>query len=131
MIAGIGSTRRFSVFASTTPTDMRKSFDSLARVVIDELGRDPMSGDLYLFVNARCTRAKVLHWDGTGLGLYIKRLEKGRFAAPWQRAHDGSITMTASELGLFLEGSKLVFFGSLSPEQVEPNKVVTRALSVA
>ena len=125
----IGVGRRVQVFASTRPTDLRKSFDTLMRLVIDELGRDPLSGDLHLFVNARCSRAKVIYWDGTGLCLFSKRLEKARFAAPWKRATDGVITMTMSELSLFLEGSQLVFIGALSPDEVEPNRVVKRVLS--
>ena len=126
----IGVSRRVQVFASTRPTDLRKSFDTLMRLVIDDLGRDPLSGDLHLFVNARCSRAKVIYWDGTGVCLFSKRLERGRFAAPWQRTTDGTITMTMSELALFLEGSKFVFIGSLAPEQVEPNRVATRDLTV-
>jgi transposase len=109
---------------------MRKSYDTLAHLVVADLGKDPLSGDVFLFVNASRTRAKCLLWDGTGLCIYQKRLERGRFAAPWQRSADGIITMTASELGLFLEGSQLVFIGALSPGEVEPNRVVTRTLSV-
>lgn len=108
---------------------MRKSFDTLARIVVDELGQDPLSGDIFLFVNGHCTRAKALMWDGSGLCIYQKRLERGRFAAPWQRTRDGVVTMTMSELSLFFEGSKLVFIGALSPDEVEPQRVATRALS--
>jgi transposase len=126
----IGAGRRIRVFASTRPTDMRKSFDTLSQVVISELGGDPLSGDVYLFVNARCTRAKCLLWDGTGLCIYQKRLERNRFAAPWKRTTDGTIAMTMSELALFLEGSKLVFIGSLSPDEIEPHRVVTKPLLV-
>jgi transposase len=116
------------VFAAATPTDMRKGFDSLARIVEEQLGRDPLSGDLFLFINSRRNRAKVLLWDGTGLAIYMKRLEKGRFAAPWARAREGVITMSAAELGLFLEGSQLVFVGRLSPNAIEPQRVATRDL---
>lgn len=121
--------RRFRVFASTKPTDMRAGFDSLVRLVVEDQGRDPLAGDLHLFVNARCTRAKVLFWDGTGLCVFSKRLERSRFAAPWQRAQDGVVVMTANELALFLEGSKLVFIGGLSPDEVEPNRVVSKDLA--
>jgi transposase len=111
------------------PTDLRKSFDTLSRLVVDDLGRDPLSGELYLFVNKRCTRAKVLLWDGTGLCIFMKRIEEGRFAAPWNRTDDKTIKMSASELSLFLEGSKLVFVGQLSPDPVMPNRVVSKILS--
>lgn len=116
------------VFVATKPTDMRKSYDTLSRIVVEELGHDPLSGDMYLFLNARCTRAKVLVWDGTGLVILMKRLERGRFAAPWKRATDGVIKMSTTELSLFLEGSQLVFVGQLSPDDVEPGRVLNKPL---
>lgn len=121
---------RHHVFAATKPTDLRKSFDTLARVASEELGRDPVSGDMFLFVNRACNRAKVLWYDGTGLCIFMKRLERGRFAAPWKRSDEGSIRMTESELQLFIEGSQLVFVGALSPEDIEPGTVVKRRLFV-
>jgi len=120
---------RGRVFAATKPTDMRKSYNTLARLVVEELGADPLSGDMYLFINARCTRAKVLLWDGTGMVILMKRLERGRFAAPWKRTADGVIKMSTSELSLFLEGSQLVFVGQLSPDEIEPSRVVKRHLT--
>jgi transposase len=98
--------------------------------VKDELRRDPASGDMFLFVNRACNRAKVLWWDGTGLCILQKRLERGRFAAPWKRTGDGIIRMTESELALFIEGSQLVFMGKLSKQEVEPKAVVKRRLYV-
>ena len=79
----IGSNRGLEVLALAEPCDMRKSYDSLSAVVRKELGRNPNSGTLYLFCNKRRTRAKVLMFDGTGLCIYMKRLEKGRFAPLW------------------------------------------------
>jgi transposase len=112
----IGSTRQVSVFACGAPTDMRKSFDSLYALVGQQLGRDPLSGDMFLFVGKNRRRAKVLFWDGTGLCVFAKRLEKGRFAAPWERLDlDGILRLTTSELALFLEGSELVGKVALSP----------------
>ena len=93
-------------------------------------GADPLSGDVYLFVNSRCNRAKVLLWDGTGLCIYMKRLERGRFAAPWKRQDDGAIILSRAELSLFIEGSQLVFMGQLSPDPVEPRRVATKSLVV-
>jgi len=124
------SARRRQVFAAAEPTDLRKSFDTLARVVEEEIRRDPASGDMFLFVNRACNRAKVLWWDGTGLCILQKRLEKGRFAAPWKRTDDGVIRMSESELALFIEGSQLVFMGKLSPDEVEPKAIVKRRLTV-
>ena len=62
----IGSTRQVAVWAYGAPADLRKGFDGLSGLVSQGLGRDPLSGDCYLFVNATRTRAKVLLWDGTG-----------------------------------------------------------------
>ncbi len=81
----IGLSRRVRVFAYTRPVDMRKQYDGLYALVVAELKADPLSGDLFLFTNRRRTRAKVLLWDGTGLCLYQKRLERGRFASLWLR----------------------------------------------
>lgn len=121
---------RVRVYAATKPTDMRKSYNTLCEIVKSEMGREPLSGELYLFTNARRTRAKVLFWDGTGLVIYMKRIEQNKFAAPWSRATEGSVVMSMAELQLFLEGSALVFVGKLSPEHVEPGRVVSRALTV-
>jgi transposase len=92
---------------------MRKSFDTLAAVVT-AAGLQPLSGELFLFVSKNRTRAKVLYWDGTGLCLFAKRLERGRFAAPWTSG--GAMKLTTTELALFLEGSTLIGKVPLSPE---------------
>jgi transposase len=126
----IFSGRRLRVFCATTPTDLRKSFDTLGRLVVADLGRDPLSGELFLFVNKRLNRAKVLWYDGTALSIMIKRLERGRFAAPWGSARDGVLSMSSTELSLFLEGSQLVFMGQLSPNDVLPKRVATRDLTI-
>ena len=111
----IGSTRHVSVFAFAAPTDMRKSYDTLAALVTQKLGRDVLSGDVFVFVGKTRRRAKVLYWDGTGLCVFQKRLERGRFAAPWERPGEKALRWTMSELSLFLEGSELVGRISLSP----------------
>jgi transposase len=107
--------------------DMRKGYEGLSALVREKLSSDPMSGDLYLFINARRKRAKVLLYDGTGMCIYMKRLDKGRFASPWQRGEGGTLKLTLSELSLFLEGSELVFFRRLSPEPIgeDDMRVVT------
>ena len=94
---------------------MRKSFDTLSLLVTQGLGRDVLSGDLFLFVSRNRRRAKVLYWDGTGLCVFAKRLEKGRFAAPWERGDGEGLRLTVSELALLLEGSELVGKMALSP----------------
>jgi len=112
----IGSTRAVAVFAYAAPVDMRKSYEGLSALVRNELRRDIMAGELYLFTNGRRTRAKVLMFDGTGLCIYMKRLDKGCFARLWRRDQEGeALSMTMSELSLFLEGSQLVGRRALSP----------------
>jgi transposase len=111
----IGSTRRVKVFAYGAPVDMRKQFDALSALVVGDLKHDVLDGDLFLFVSKSRKRAKVLYFDGTGLCLFAKRLEKGHFAALW--GEDATVaTMTTSELALFIEGSELVGRKPLSPE---------------
>lgn len=107
--------RRVTVYAYAQPTDMRKGFDGLTALVTAGLQRDPLNGDVYIFVSRDRVRAKVLHWDGTGLCVYAKRLERGRFASLWRDAGDAPITLTVSELELFLDGSTLVGRVALSP----------------
>jgi len=111
----IGLSRRVRVFAYTRPMDMRKQYDGLYALVVSELNADLLSGDLFLFTNRRRTRAKVLLWDGTGLCIYQKRIERGRFASLWRGDDEESFEMTLSELALFLEGSTLAGDLRLSP----------------
>lgn len=105
------------MFAYGAPVDLRKGFDGLAALVMHELGRDPLSGECFLFVSRHRTRAKVLLYDGTGLCLYHKRLEAGRFA---NLLGEGAIELTMSELALYLEGSRAVGRIALSPAAVAP-----------
>jgi len=107
--------RRVTVYAYARPTDMRKGFDGLSALVTEGLQRDPLNGDVYIFVSRDRVRAKVLHWDGTGLCIYAKRLERGRFAHLWRDERETPITLTVSELDLFLEGSTIVGRVALSP----------------
>jgi transposase len=111
----IGSTRNLSVWAYPAPVDLRNGYDGLSGIVQAKLKRDPLSGDCYLFTNRTRTRSKVLVWDGTGLCIYQKRLEHGRFACLWERERGGVVELTMSELALFLEGSKALERTKLSP----------------
>jgi transposase len=106
------------VFAYGQPADLRKGFEGLQGLVRTEFRANPLSGDLFLFVNARRKRAKVLLWDGTGQCVYSKRLEKGQFASLWTRPERTRIELTVAELDLFLEGSQLVGRIRLSPDRV-------------
>ena len=96
------------VFVARGATDMRKSFDTLAALVIDTVDEDPMSGHLFLFVNRRRNRAKILWWDRSGYCLLAKRLEHGQFRV-FDRASSkaGGFEVTASDLALILDGIDL------------------------
>lgn len=122
----IGSTRTLRVWAYAAPADLRKGFDGLQALVVGTLRRDPLSGDCYLFCNRTRRRAKVLLWDGTGLCIYQKRLERGRFACLWARPGAAPVELTMSELALFLEGCELVAHRRLSPTCVEPGPIGPR-----
>ena len=111
----IGMWRGGRVYAYAAPADMRKGYEGLSGLVREELKQDPLSGDLSLFVNRRRQRSKVLHWDGTGLGVYAKRLGKGLFACLWREGKEESLELSANELLLFLEGSRWVGRIDLSP----------------
>ena len=119
----IGLGRRVPVFAFAEVVDMRKSFDTLTTIVREHIKRDVLDGALFLFVGRDRRRAKVLFWDGTGLCVLAKRLEKGRFAAPWERKKKTDVLeWTTSELALFLEGSELVGRVPLSPPAWKPGE---------
>jgi len=125
----IGSTRQVRVYAWGAPADLRKGFDGLYALVRDRLKQNPLSGDLYLFVNRTRKRAKVLYWDGTGLCVYAKRLEEGRFASLWREPKTPSVSLTMSELTLFLEGSRVVGRMVLSPPAYQHKNIAQRAQS--
>ena len=116
--------RAVRVFAHAAPTDLRKGYDGLSALVRESLGRDPTSGDLYLFVSRNRIRAKVLLWDGTGLCVFAKRLEQGRFAALWERCASFQLELTSAELQLFLEGCALVGRRRLSPPEIDSNALL-------
>ena len=99
---------RGAVYAFGKPTDMRKGFDSWCALVTEHLAQDPLSGHVFLFPSRNRIRAKVLHFDGTGLCLYVKRLARAHFAPLWCDERAAPITLTVSELDLFLDGSTLV-----------------------
>ena len=93
---------RVRVHVYGQPVDMRKSFDGLYVLTRERLGADPLSGDLYVFINRRATQIKVLYWDRTGFCLWAKRLEQGRFLSDWTQVATRQIDWTG--LKLLLEG---------------------------
>ena len=111
----IGVARGVNVYAYAEPVDMRKSFNTLSALVEQYMKRDVLTGDLYLFVAKNRKRAKILYFDGTGICLFAKRLEQGKFVALWKRSRNLNFEMTLSELALFVEGSDAIGRIRLSP----------------
>ena len=96
----LGSSHRYLLYGK--PTDMRKSFDALCGIVRNELKRDPLCGEVFLFLNRGRTHLKLLHWESGGLVLYYKRLERGTFAPPL--SDQQSIPLSYPQLVLLTEG---------------------------
>lgn len=90
------------VWLAAGATDMRRGFDGLAALVQERLGADPFGGHVFIFRGRRGDLVKLLWWDGDGLCLFAKRLERGRFI--WPQASDGSIHLSPAQLSMLLEG---------------------------
>jgi transposase len=101
----IAAGQHVQVWVATTPIDMRKSFDGLAEVVRSFLGRDPLSGNLFVFRNRGGQLLKILWWDQSGLAIYYKRLERGAFR--WPRAGTPSVEIAREDLLRLLSGLEL------------------------
>ena len=95
------------IYLCTSPTDMRKGFDTLAVLVKDFLGYDPLSGHMFLFVSRGRDRLKILYWDADGFALWYKRLEEGTFRLPRASSDTAGVELKASELAMLLEGIDL------------------------
>ncbi len=94
------------IFLYTEPTDMRKGFDGLSGIVRSEFRADPLDGSLFLFINRRRDRLKILHWDGTGFWLYYKLLEAGTFEVIPSKGACAQLDST--QLAMLLGGVSLV-----------------------
>lgn len=90
------------VYLSCRPVDMRRGFDGLAADVAKVLQADPYSGAVFVFRGKRGDDVKILTWDGSGLCLFAKRLEKGKFV--WPPIVDGAMKLTPAQLALLIEG---------------------------
>jgi len=99
-----GATR---VYLAVGATDLRKSFEGLSGLVREKLRADPLSGHLFLFCNPRRTRLKLLFWDGSGLWVCAKRLERGCFSWPEQAEGVASMGIKQEELAMLLGGIDL------------------------
>jgi transposase len=95
------------VFLAAQPTDMRKSFDTLAALVQEVLQLDPLSGHLFVFRGKRADRVKILWWDRHGYVIWYQRLETGNFRFPCPEPDAASVTISATDLAMLLDGVEL------------------------
>lgn len=91
-------------YLCTGATDMRKGFDTLSGVVRSQMGRDPLSGEVFIFLNRQRTTVKLLHWERGGLVIYHKRLESGQFGRPAYDQKNNAFQMRWPELVMMVEG---------------------------
>jgi transposase len=103
---GLGPATR--IYLAAGATDMRKGFEGLYGLVRDRLQCEPLSGHIFLFSNAQRNRLKLLFWDGSGLWVCAKRLEKGRFRWPETDSRETKMVLTPEELTLLLGGIDLL-----------------------
>jgi transposase len=102
---GVGPATR--IYLAAGATDMRQGFEGLYGLVRDRLQLEPLSGHLFLFSNAQRNRLKVLFWDGSGLWVCAKRLEKGRFGWPAAASGQVKVVLSHEELAMLLGGIDL------------------------
>jgi transposase len=116
----IGPTGAVRVLVATTPVDFRKGAEGLAALVLETMKADPFSGAVYVFRAKRADRVKVIYWDGTGVCLFAKRLEDGKFR--WPNMHDGVMRLSAAEFSALLEGLdwKRVHAARETPAPIQP-----------
>lgn len=96
-----------SYYLYSQPTDMRKSFDALCLVVEMGMERNPLSGDVFIFINRPRNRMKLLRWDHGGFELFYKRLEKGTFELPKDVLNSSSVVINWSQLVMMVQGISL------------------------
>ena len=102
---GLGPATR--IYLAAGATDMRKGFEGLYGLARDRLLCEPLSGHVFLFSNAQRNRLKLLFWDGSGLWVCAKRLEKGRFRWPEAAGGQARVALSHEELALLLGGIDL------------------------
>lgn len=93
-----------SYFLYRNPVDIRNSFDGLSGLVQNELGRDPLSGEVFIFINKRRNQVKLLRWEQGGFILYYKRLETGTFELPRQENDSSACPLQWTTLVMMIEG---------------------------
>lgn len=102
MLSLLATTR---VFVCTHPTDMRKGFDGLSAMTLEVVKQNPQSGHLFVFRNKSGDKLKILFWEGDGLAIWYKRLEKGTFELP--RGGEAGVEISSTELNMLIYGVAL------------------------
>ena len=90
------------IFLYNLPVDMRRSFDGLMAIVQSEFAQDIRQGDLFVFINKRRDRIKILWWDDDGLAIFMKRLEQGTFEMPRVSDDQAHVTIDATQLAMLI-----------------------------
>ncbi|HKK81213.1 MAG TPA: IS66 family insertion sequence element accessory protein TnpB [Prolixibacteraceae bacterium] len=103
----LSSTSRFFLYKGAT--DMRKSFDGLCGIVQGQLHRNPMSGDVFIFINRRRDKIKLLQWEQGGFVLYYKRIEAGTIEFPPFENHQKCLQIKWTDLVMMIEGISLKY----------------------
>jgi transposase len=119
--------RRTKIFVSKEVTDMRSSYDTLFSKAKGVLKQDPFSGHLFVFINAKRTSIKCLYYDGTGLVVIAKRMERGLFCRI-NPLYSGEVVMTPAEFALFFEGADLEKRFIDSPSEIKKSFPVSQEL---
>jgi len=118
------------IYLAAGATDMRKGFDGLYALVRNRLELEPLSGHVFLFSNAQRTRMKLIYWDGSGLWVCAKRLERGRFRWPRAEAGQTKIVLSHEEMALLVGGIDLAgsrrraWFRKIVGDDTQPAKCV-------
>jgi transposase len=119
---GLGPATR--IYLAAGATDMRKGFEGLYGLARERLRCEPLSGHLFVFANAQRNRLKVLYWDGSGLWVCAKRLEKGRFRWPEAAGGEVKVVLSHEDLALLLGGIDLArtkrrrWYRKVAPEEI-------------
>ena len=100
-------TGSLKIYLALDPCDMRKSFNGLHTVVCQRLKADPLSGSLFVFTNKRRNRLKILYWDGSGLWVLAKRLERGTFTWPKSIEGESKLKLAPEALAMLTDGIDL------------------------
>ena len=114
---------RYRYFIYRGGCDMRKGYDGLSGMVINEFKMSPLSGDVFVFISKPRNKIKILHWQGDGFVIYSKRLEKGTFELPKLNSGNASIEISSDQLQFILSG---IYLSSIKKRKRYEHKIVEK-----